>query len=174
LISLIRENDEEAIRLLMEKYSKLLWKVVDAVLCDVGSVHDIEECVADVFIQLWQDPGKFDPGRAELKSYLCLIAKSKAIDRFRKLTRHINADLDDVTAAAPDDLEEGLILSERSERLNEAISRLDELEREILIRRYYYDQKPSQIALACGLKVKQVENSLYRIKQRLRKDAEIQ
>ena len=49
-----------------------------------------------------------------------------------------------------------------------AVKALDEPNREILIRRYYYDQKPRQIALALGLTVKQVDNSLYRSKCLLR------
>ena len=52
--------------------------------------------------------------------------------------------------------------------LLETVNSLDEPGREILVRRYYYDQKPRQIALALGMTVKQVDNSLYRSKRLLR------
>ena len=45
---------------------------------------------------------------------------------------------------------------------------LGEPGREILVRRYYFNQKPRQIALALGMTVKQVDNSLYRSKRQLR------
>lgn len=49
-----------------------------------------------------------------------------------------------------------------------AVRALGEPEQEILIRRYYYDQKPKEIAVALDMPVKQVENHLYRTKQKLR------
>jgi DNA-directed RNA polymerase specialized sigma24 family protein len=40
------------------------------------------------------------------------------------------------------------------------------------LRRYYYQQKPKDIAVAVDLSVKQVENRLFRAKQSLRKQLE--
>ena len=54
------------------------------------------------------------------------------------------------------------------EELLEAVSTLEEPDRQILIRRYEYGQKPREIALALGLSVKQVNNRLYRAKRKLR------
>ena len=41
-------------------------------------------------------------------------------------------------------------------------------DREILLRRYYFGQKPREIAAALGLDKKQVDNRLYQTKRRLR------
>lgn len=49
-----------------------------------------------------------------------------------------------------------------------AVNALGEPDREILVRRYYYEQKPKEIALALNLSVKQVNNRLYQTKQKLR------
>ena len=57
---------------------------------------------------------------------------------------------------------------ETRRELLETVNSLDEPGRDILVRRYYYDQKPRQIALALGMTVKQVDNSLYRSKRLLR------
>ena len=45
---------------------------------------------------------------------------------------------------------------------------LTEPDREILLRRYYFGQKPREIAAALGLDKKQVDNRLYQTKRRLR------
>lgn len=45
---------------------------------------------------------------------------------------------------------------------------LAEPDREILLRRYYFGQKPREIAAALGLDKKQVDNRLYQTKRRLR------
>ena len=57
---------------------------------------------------------------------------------------------------------------ETRRELLETVNSLDEPGRDILVRRYYYDQKPQQIALALGMTVKQVDNSLYRSRRLLR------
>ena len=49
-----------------------------------------------------------------------------------------------------------------------AINALGEPDREILIRRYYYEQKPKEIALAMDMSAKQVDNRLYQTKLKLR------
>ena len=61
------------------------------------------------------------------------------------------------------------ILKEETRRaLIAAINALGEPEREILIRRYYYEQKPKEIALALDMSKKQVGNRLYQTKLKLR------
>jgi RNA polymerase sigma-70 factor (ECF subfamily) len=57
---------------------------------------------------------------------------------------------------------------ETKKELIAAVNALGEPGREILVRRYYYEQKPREIALALGMTVKQVDNSLYRSKRALR------
>ena len=63
LIERIKNRDESAIAELMDKYDKLLWSVVAAVLEKNASVQDMEECVADVYIYLWHNSDIFDPSR---------------------------------------------------------------------------------------------------------------
>ena len=63
---------------------------------------------------------------------------------------------------------ETLLAGERRAALNAAVDALAEPDREILLRRYYFGQKPREIAAALGLDKKQVDNRLYQTKRRLR------
>ncbi len=56
MVLAIKNGDEAAIARAMQKYSKLLWSIAGAVLINAASEQEIEECVADVFIYLWQNP----------------------------------------------------------------------------------------------------------------------
>lgn len=42
-----------------------------------------EDVVHDVFMHLWRKPGAFDPARGNLRSYLTMMAHSRALDRWR-------------------------------------------------------------------------------------------
>lgn len=168
IIAAIAQGDGEMMNYVINKYSRLLWPIASAVLKNVGSEQDVEECVADAFIYLWRYPSKFDPGRGTLKSFLCILARSRAIDRFRKLTRHAELPLEEAVLSASVGMQEELLTKETRRELIAAVNALGEPGREILVRRYYYDQKPREIAMALGMTVKQVDNSLYRSKRQLR------
>jgi len=169
ILSRLRSGDGEAMNELMNQYARLLWPIASAVLQKVGSEQDVEECVADAFIQLWEHPEKFQPEKGKLKSYLCILVRSRAIDRYRSLRLRETIPLETEVFDELAGLQENLIRQETRKELYTAVQALEEPGREILVRRYYYGQKPRQIALALGLTVKQVDNSLYRSKQILRK-----
>ena len=144
IVRAIQAGDESAIRRAMDRYSKLLWSIASAVLHRTASVQDMEECVADAFIYLWQHPEKYDPQRGALKSWLSIVTRSHALDRCRVLARQNSVPLDEALAAGHSSLMDGLLRQEGR------------------------DRKPKEIALALGMPVKQVENRLYRSRQKLK------
>lgn len=95
MIEAIRNGDEAAMGEAMEKYSGLLWSVASAVLDGVAPVQEVEECVADVFVYLWQNPDRYDEGKGKLKSWLALMARSRAIDRYRIIMRRNEAEMEE-------------------------------------------------------------------------------
>lgn len=165
LMKAIAAREEGAMNRLMDKYSRLLWSVAAAVLRPMGSDEDLEECVADVFVFLWLNPEKFDPSRGTLKSYLSMVARSRALNRCRQPS----IPLDALPLAQELEIAPELPDTERADALRAAVDALSEPDREILVRRYYYDQKPREIAAALDLPVKQIENRLYRTKCLLRR-----
>ena len=164
IIDAIKAGDEQAMQKIICRYSRLLWSIVGAVLSQVGTTEDMEECVADVFIDLWEHPQKYDESRGGLKAWLSVIARNKAIDRYRQKTKIQTIPLEE-TVLAQMGVEPEM---ENREELQEALAELTEEEREILLRRYVYQQKPKEMAVALGLAVKQIENRVYRIKGKMR------
>ena len=178
IISAITARDERMLAFVVKKYSKLLWKIAASVLINAASVQDVEECVADVFIYLWQYPEKYDPDKAKLSSWLSVIARSKAVDSYRRIIRKREISMEEIVVeslgfaeiAADDEIEERY----SREKLQLCIEGLNEKEKELIIRRYYYEQKPAEIAVALDIPKKQVENRLYYVRQKLRKMMEKQ
>lgn len=168
LIAEIKRRNETAMGQIIDKYAKLLWSVAGAVLHRVGTAQDVEECVADVFIHLWENPHKFDSERGPLKSWLAMVARSKAIDRCRELAGISTVSWDETALIGSLGVMDDVMKAESRRLLIAAVNGLGEPDREILVRRYYYEQKPREIALALNMSVKQVDNRLYQTKRRLR------
>ena len=169
----IMARDESMMAYIVERYSKLLWSVVAPVLGGIGNEQDMEECVADVFIHLWTKPENYKPEKGKLSSYLSVMARTKAIDRYRMIYRKLEDPLEETAmqrlmADCLSQPLESLLQKERREDILSVIARLGEPMEEIVIRRFFYDQKPRMIAAAMNLSVKQVENSLYTAKRQLR------
>ena len=168
IISAIIHQDEQALAFAVQKYSRLLWKTAASVLANAASVQDAEECVADVFIFLWQHPEKYNPEKAKLSSWLSMIAKARAIDRYRRIIKKRELPLEEIVVESLEYAKIGPSDQEK-EKLRACIDELDEKERDLIIRRYYYEQKPAEIAIALELSKKQVENKLFYVKQKIKK-----
>ena len=173
IISAIEARDEQMLAFVVQKFSKLLWKIAASILINATSAQDVEECVADVFIYLWQYPEKYDPDKAKLSSWLSVVARSKAVDSYRRITRKREIFMEEIVVESVGYAEND-VADEEKDKLRSCIEGLDEKEKELVIRRYYYEQKPAEIAVALDMPKKQAENRLYYVRQKLRKMMEKQ
>lgn len=163
----IRKNDSNIYNYLINEYSKLMWYVASAVLRNVGSNEDIEDCIAESFAKLWEHPNKFDSSRGSIKSYLCLIVKSKAIDKVRKINKIRSVMISEVDNLETDELEREVIRKHEVKEIYRHVKEFKEPDAEIFILRYFYQLKPSEISEKLCLTVKEVSNRLYNSKKKL-------
>lgn len=80
-LKLIAQQNEEA---LAEFYDATLGKVYAIALYITGSQGDAEEVVEDVYLQVWQQAGRYDPDRARVMTWLQTICRSRALDYLRR------------------------------------------------------------------------------------------
>ena len=173
IIIKIRENNPDIYTYLMEKYSKLMWLVSSGILNGVGSKEDIEDCVAESFIKLWEQPEKFDQNRGSIKTYLCIITKSLSIDKVRKINKITTLPIDEIILTENDKLEESIIEKESAMEIYSYAKKMKEPDSEIFILRYFYELKPSEIADKLCVGVKEVTNRLYNSKKSLLKHLKV-
>ncbi|CAN5159900.1 ECF RNA polymerase sigma factor SigK [soil metagenome] len=91
-----------------------------------------EEIVQEVFLRLWNDPDKFDPGRGSLRSYLLAQCHGRAVDLLRSESSRRRREETDLrrTAEAGYDLEREVWDLTLGEQVRNAIAALPEAERE--------------------------------------------
>lgn len=64
-------------------YGRMAPRMYGLVLRVVRDAHQSEEVTQEVFLQVWQTAGRFDPGRGSALSWLMTIAHRRAVDRVR-------------------------------------------------------------------------------------------
>jgi len=166
LIGLLN-RDEEILSELMDTYMKLLWAVGSKYLNHQQGmgIQDIEELVSDVFIRLWKNPKGFNPSKGSLKTYLCMMTRSMALNRLKQTSKDVTVELDDSIKAT-------LTKEESSmdwQSFYQAVMTLEEPTREIIIKRYFYEMKPKEIQEKTGYDSKLIDNKLYQGKKQLQK-----
>jgi RNA polymerase sigma-70 factor (ECF subfamily) len=113
-------------------------KTANGVLRDEAAAEDV---VQDVFMQLWLRPSLYDPARGSLASYVSMLTRSRALDRWR--TRGVRdtaverAGRQDLVLSPPaEDAAEPVIRRERTRTLLGALTELPSDQREALLLAY--------------------------------------
>lgn len=74
------ERDTDAFARLFDRHSPC---ALGLLLKMLGSRGEAEEVLQEVFLQVWQRAGDFDPSRASVRGWILLLARSRALDRIR-------------------------------------------------------------------------------------------
>lgn len=165
----IKDRKERSVNEIIVKYSKYMWPVAYAVLKNIGSEQDVEHCIAGIFADLWDEPDQYDPQGGSLQDWLCTKARSKAIERYRVLSGSGTVPLDGPMMMGRMGIQDAQLIEKNKRELSAAVASLSDTERDILIRRFYYEQTIKEIAIALNLTPKDVQGQLHRSKRLLRK-----
>lgn len=123
------------------------------VLRDPAAAEDV---VQDVFMHLWRNPRSFDSRRGALGSYLTMMARSRALDRWRTRTaREAAADrakaersTESLTA---EDAAEPVIRRDGERRVLRALEKLPGDQREAVLLAFGRGLTAREIAAAAGV-----------------------
>lgn len=114
----------------------------------VGNEHDSEDVVSDVFVKVFNGLSDFDENKASLSTWIFTITRNAVIDYFRASKRLCELPEE---LYSEDDTEQNIINTEMLERLADALERLNERERNIIVLHYYGGRTLKDIAEAMGI-----------------------
>jgi RNA polymerase sigma-70 factor (ECF subfamily) len=165
LIQQIKTGSQKALETVIDRYGSYVKAIAANIIKPPMTDADVEEVVSDVFLSLWSHPG--DPDRGSLKGYLAAITRNKARDRLRRF--HIEVPLESDCLEVPvEDSCRQIELAQLKEAVKQVVDRLEEPDRTILLRYYYFYQKTDAIARDMGMNPATVRTKLARSRQKLK------
>jgi len=122
-----------------------------------------EEVTQEVFLEIWQTATRFDTARGSASSWMLTMAHRRAVDRVRASqagrdrdlrigVRDLDTDFDSVT--------ESVEIRIEHERVERALGRLTELQRQAVRLAYYGGYSHSEVAAMLGVPIGTVKTRL--------------
>ena len=158
LVRRLAQGDTGALSELYDRYASVLYTVAFRILGDRESAEDL---VQDVFMEAWKKAADYDPGRASVRTWLILRARSRALDRATSAPRRRSVSLEDETVpepiAAPSSGLDGI---GDVERLQDALAGLSPEQRQVLELTFFRGLSSSDISREVGIPVGTVKSRL--------------
>lgn len=168
IIELFLRRDEEAITETKEKYGGLCRSVALSIL---QSAEDAEECVNDVYINLWNDiPSETD----NFKALLCRVTKNLSLKKLQynlaeKRSSNLTVSLSDVEETLGSDT----VADEKNIELGEIISKFLRTQepdvRNVFMRRYWLTESVKEIANRYQFSESKVKSMLFHTRNKLKR-----
>jgi RNA polymerase sigma-70 factor (ECF subfamily) len=154
LLNRIAQHDQDALSLFYDRYARIVYGLA---FKSLRSVEESEEVVLDVFAQVWRIAERYDARKGKADAWLFTLARSRILDRLRKLRRVASLPLVSVDAVEIQpkadcvDLFEEASIRERRSKVVAALQTLPKEQRTVLELAYYQGLTQSEIAVQTGL-----------------------
>jgi RNA polymerase sigma-70 factor (ECF subfamily) len=132
----VRDGDQAALAELYGRHGGTCLALARRVLADRVLA---EEVVQEVFVRLWREPARFDPGRGSMRSWLCAQVHGRSVDLLRAETARRAREQRDAfrSPTVDDDLERAVADLTEGEAVRRALASLPEGERQAIELAYF-------------------------------------
>ena len=173
LADMMKQSPETCHKALVREYGRYVYAIVYNKLRGCGTNEDIEECVSDVFSDIFLKCELDISAENDVKYLISTVAKRKAIDSFRSLSAKANhiaeTDEEEWQGFVSDfSVDERVDRSELRRVLLDKIDELGEPDSTILIQKFYYNRNSREIAKSVSMTAVAVRARCSRAMNRLR------
>ncbi|MEX1274905.1 MAG: RNA polymerase sigma-70 factor, partial [Bacteroidota bacterium] len=161
LLERLRDSDQEAFRLLFEKYQPVLFRFVLQSLHEADDAHDV---VQETFVRVWDRRASVKPD-LPLLALLFRVSRNLVRDRakHREVRKRLEPDVPSSLHTSAEDPEETLYAGVLEERINEIVrTKLPVKCREVFLLSRMEGMSNAEISKRLGITVKTVENQITR------------
>jgi len=163
-----QSGDREAFAILFEQYKNLVYKTAYLMLAESS---EAEDALQEIFVQVYKSLSGFDPRKAAFTTWLYRVTFNYCLNHRRK-KRPFTLPLEDMAPALRNEFPGSQLADE--EILQQAIGKLTDRQRAVVILRYFWDLPYAEIASILEVPLGTVKSRLDLALKTLRKILEEQ
>lgn len=159
LVKQAKKGSKEAYGKLYNLNLKKIYRFIYYMVYDVKLTEDLTQ---DTFFKVWKSLSRYEERKGTFTSYLFTVARNLVIDwARRKKESRLDPEVSD-NIASDEDIEDQLVRKERQEQVQSALAKLDSLDRQIVMLRFFEELPTREIAEIVDKKDGAVRVSLHR------------
>jgi RNA polymerase sigma-70 factor (ECF subfamily) len=160
ILSRVAEGDEVAFGELYDQISSRVLGLVRRLLKDFAQSDEVTQ---EIFLEVWQSAKRYDPNKGSAATWIMTMAHRRAVDRIRSSQstrdRDTKIGIRDFETAY-DSVSESVQIRIEHERVEKAMSRLTELQRQAVTLAYYGGYSHSEVAALLSVPIGTVKTRL--------------
>lgn len=166
-ISKLRRHNEKALEFVVREYGGLVKAAVYKNLS--GMPEEIEECMDDVFLDVWNNIDRFDESKGSFRNWITAIARFRSIDYLRRYSRRRSEeDISEYENKLANDNMLEIINEDISDSTEKLLGGLSDEDRDIILRYYWDDENVEKIADDYGVSSSSIYSRMSRARRRLK------
>jgi RNA polymerase sigma factor (sigma-70 family) len=165
LVALVARSDEVALGELYDRFGRVAYGLARRILRDDALAED---AVQESFLAVWRSAGRFMPERSKASTWLLTLVHRRAVDLVRREERRRAEALDEREHAADVASDEAVWLRYERERVQEALARLPDQQREAIELAYYGGFTQSELSERLGQPLGTIKSRMFTGLGRLR------
>jgi RNA polymerase sigma factor (sigma-70 family) len=166
VVALVARSDQEALAELYDRFGRVAYGLALRVLRDERLAED---AVQEAFLAAWRNADRFIPERAKVSTWLLTLVHRRAVDLVRREDRRRAEPLSVRAEAVPSEsAEDDAWLRLERERVQAALRKLPDQQREALELAYYGGFTQSELAERLGQPVGTIKSRMFAGLARLR------
>lgn len=163
LIRAAREGDREALITLLRNIETHVYRTAYYL---VGNEQDAMDAAQEALIRIYTKIGSYEE-KAQFKTWVQRIVTNICIDKFRRSKPTVSIEEHEMVFEGRESVEGEVMAAYAAKDIREAIDRLPEHHRAVVVLRYLQDFSYNEIADSLDLPLNTVKSYLYRARQQL-------
>ena len=165
LVALAARSEQTALGELYDRYARPAYGLALRILRDDALAED---AVQEAFLAVWRTASRFVPERGRASTWILTLVHRRAVDVVRREQRRRADSLEHADEPAVEGVEEDAWLHFQRERVQVALSRLPDAQREALELAYYGGFSQSELAERLGQPIGTIKSRMFAGLARLR------
>lgn len=163
LIKAAQAGDRDALITLLREIESHVYRTAYYIL---GNEQDAMDAAQEALIRIYTKINSYEE-KAQFKTWVQRIVTNLCIDKFRRTKPAVSIEEHDMNFSAPTSVEDEVMSTYIAKDIREAIDKLPEHHRSVVVLRYLQDFSYNEIAESLDLPINTVKSYLFRARQQL-------